>query len=329
MKISIILPVYNKIRYLETVLLQIQGQSFTDYECLLIDDGSDDGSGSICDQYAQQDDRFHVFHTANHGVSHARNIGLTEAKGAYITFIDADDQIHPDFLFNLYSCAKESGALIVIGNLQKVWADNSKTVSLAIPYQGTYSMQSLLSDFAKVQQKTGIYGFCAAKLISRQLFDGVSFDPNIRLAEDLNLYLDIYPKVKYIYFDQKTYYFYLQEADHSSMLDDANIDYYAQLKIQHKIVRFLETQHAFGGSNREILTKRLYDYVYFCLFYGNVDDLKNICQKIRALNLPNRPHDPSDRFFKKLLLFCYGRSWDGAIIALVKGYRAVRTLMRG
>lgn len=329
MRISIILPVYNKIQYLETVLVQIREQSFADYECILIDDGSTDGSDSLCDKFAEQDHRFRVFHTANRGVSCARNLGLTEARGEYITFIDADDQIHPEFLENLYRCASESKALFVIGNLQRIWAGSATAAPLAVPYQGMCSMQSLLPDFAKVQQDTGIYGFCTAKLISRQLLEGAYFDPNIKLAEDLALYLDIYPKVDSIYFDQKPYYFYLQEADNSSMLDDTSIDYYTQLKIQHKIMLFLEGQQAFSGSNRELLTKRLYDYVYFCLFYGKIDDLKNICQKIRALNLPHRPWDTSGKLFKKILLFCYAHSWDHVIIALIKCYRAARALVRG
>lgn len=329
MKISIILPVYNKIQYLETVLTQIREQSFADYECILIDDGSTDGSGSLCDKFVQLDHRFCAFHTINRGVSCARNLGLTKAEGEYITFIDADDQLHPDFLFNLYQCACESNALMVIGNLQKIWRNRDETVALPLPYQGLYSLQSLLPDFAKIQRDTGIYGFCVAKLIARQLLDGVCFDPDIKLAEDLNMYLDIYPRVNSIFFDQKPYYSYLQEADNSSMLEDTSIDYYTQLIIQHKIMHFLEKHQAFCGYNREIITKRLYDYVYFCLFYGEVKDLKNICQKIRSLNLPNRPHDASDKLFKKILLFCYAHSWDHVIIALIKLYRAARALVRG
>lgn len=328
MKISIILPVYNKIKYLETVLIQIRNQSFSDYECIMIDDGSEDGSGLICDKFVELDSRFCVFHTANCGVSCARNLGLSKAKGEYITFIDADDQIHTDFLFNLYRCANESKALMVIGNLQKIWANRTKATALSVPYQGLYSMQSLLPDFAKVQRDTGIYGFCVAKLLSRQLFDGLFFDPDIKLAEDLSLYLDIYPKLSSIYFDKAPYYSYLQKADNSSMSDDASNDYYTQLKIQHKIMKYLEGQQAFCGSNRVILTERLYDYVYFCLFYGKINDLKNICKKIRALGLPHRQHNASDKAFKKVLLFCYEHSWDRAIITLVKCYRAIRNLIR-
>lgn len=329
MEISIIIPVYNKIKYLETVLDQVRNQTMVDFECIIIDDGSIDGSSAVCDAFAVRDSRFKVFHIPNGGVSRARNMGLEKASGAYITFIDADDQIHPEYLQNLYQCVVESGASMVIGNLQKYWQDREDTVVLPIPYQGLYSMEELLPEFAQIQQTTGIYGFCVSKLVRRELFRGISFDPQIKLAEDLNLYLDIYPKLDAVYFDQKPYYRYLQAAENSSMLDDdAKIDYFTQLKIQLKIADYLEQKGAFFGDNRRIMINRLYDYVYFCLFYGKRGDLKHICAKIRALGLPRNVDSTGENSFKKMVLFCYECKWDWAIVALIGCYRAVRMAIR-
>ena len=100
--ISVIIPVYNVEKYLEECLDSVLRQSYQDFEVLLIDDGSKDGSGKICDAYASKDSRFSVIHKENGGVSSARNLGLKKAKGEYIAFVDSDDIIADDYLEKLY-----------------------------------------------------------------------------------------------------------------------------------------------------------------------------------------------------------------------------------
>lgn len=101
--ISVIVPVYNVEEYLSICIESILNQTFTDFELLLIDDGSTDNSGKICDLYAEKDSRCIVIHQTNKGVSEARNIGLDNAKGEYISFIDSDDYIHPQMFEILYN----------------------------------------------------------------------------------------------------------------------------------------------------------------------------------------------------------------------------------
>ena len=93
--LSIIVPVFNVRNYLSDCIDSIISQSYSDFECILIDDGSTDGSGAICDEYAKKDSRIRVFHKENGGVSSARNIGLDNASGEWIYFVDSDDQILP------------------------------------------------------------------------------------------------------------------------------------------------------------------------------------------------------------------------------------------
>ena len=95
-KISVIVPVYNVEKYLRRCIDSILSQTFSDFELLLIDDGSKDKSGEICDEYAAKDARVRVFHKENGGVSSARNLGLDNAKGDWITFSDSDDELLPD-----------------------------------------------------------------------------------------------------------------------------------------------------------------------------------------------------------------------------------------
>ena len=101
-KISIIIPVYKVEEYLNRCLDSIIIQTFTDWECILIDDGTPDISGKICDEYVSKDNRFIVIHQENAGVSAARNAGLDIARGEYITFVDSDDWVEPNFLEEQY-----------------------------------------------------------------------------------------------------------------------------------------------------------------------------------------------------------------------------------
>ena len=118
-KISIIVPVYKVERYLRECLDSILGQTFGDWECILVDDGSPDGCPQICDEYAARDPRFRVIHRANGGQAAARNSGLREARGRYIGFVDPDDWIAPQLFERLYRLITEHGADMVQVGFQK------------------------------------------------------------------------------------------------------------------------------------------------------------------------------------------------------------------
>lgn len=110
MRISIIVPVYNAERYLHKCIDSILNQTYNDIELLLINDGSTDLSGVICDEYAQNDNRIRVLHKENSGVSATRNIGLDNITGEYVTFIDADDWIETSMLNDVYEKIKADDA---------------------------------------------------------------------------------------------------------------------------------------------------------------------------------------------------------------------------
>ena len=111
--VSIIVPVYNTEKFLHRCIDSILTQTYTDFELLLIDDGSKDSSGTICDEYAAKDVRVRVFHKENGGVSSARNMGLDNARGEWITFVDSDDWIDDNYLEALYGACIVSGSDIV------------------------------------------------------------------------------------------------------------------------------------------------------------------------------------------------------------------------
>ena len=128
-KISVIVPVYNVEQYLPRCIDSILDQTFTDFELLLIDDGSKDKSGEICDNYAKKDSRIRVFHKENGGVSSARNLGLYNAKGKYIAFIDADDWVENEYLRIMYKHGEEECADIISSDF---FLDNTEIQSLYI-----------------------------------------------------------------------------------------------------------------------------------------------------------------------------------------------------
>ena len=116
MSVSVIVPVYNTAQYLPGCLDSILVQTFKDFELLLVDDGSTDDSPAICDAYAAKDKRIRVFHRQNGGVSAARNLGVEQATGKWICYVDSDDEVKPDYLEVMVE-AICSECCLVMGNL--------------------------------------------------------------------------------------------------------------------------------------------------------------------------------------------------------------------
>ena len=116
-EISVIVPVYRVEPYLRRCVDSILSQTFTDFELILVDDGSPDNCGAICDEYALKDSRVRVIHKQNGGLSDARNAGIDMAKGEFLTFIDSDDLVAPEYLNRLYHSIKSSAAEISICNM--------------------------------------------------------------------------------------------------------------------------------------------------------------------------------------------------------------------
>lgn len=286
MDISIITPVFNKEKYVNNILLDISKQSFQNFECIIVDDGSTDLSGKLCDDFAAKDDRFCVIHIPNSGVSHARNVGLARATGEYVTFIDADDRVEPDYLMQLYTDIESSQADMVIAGLNKFWEDGRQCVIIKAPYTGLYSMEQLMPEFAQVQKQTGIYGYSCGKLIRRELAITVRFSEWLHLAEDFEFYLRIYPKVRTIYFEDKCKYHYLQEADNSStIVRDSKIDYFSQLKLNLLYRNYLIDSGFFNAENQLIIQQTLTNYAYFSVLHSVRDSVPLMVQKVHDIVL--------------------------------------------
>lgn len=329
MKLSIIIPVYNKIRYLAKTLEQIQMQTFVDFECLLIDDGSTDGSGAICDEFAAKDARFRAFRIPNGGVSHARNVGLDAAQGEYITFIDSDDGLQPDFLENLIRCIEKKRAELVISGYDKVGEDGALRCTVTPGRAGVMPFVALLPDFARVQLQTGLYGCCVAKLFPRVLAQDIRFDESLKLAEDFDFYLNLYERIDTVCLDDYRGYLYLQEAENSTgNTADEKIDYLAQVRIWLHCRSMLQNQGAWDGENRKIVEGRLADYAYFVLFHTPLACYRERFEALHTLWEREQVPLTSGGGLRKWLFSCLRRHWYCAAKFTMTLYRFARKLRR-
>ena len=163
-KISIIVPVYKAEKYLNRCVDSILAQTFTDWELLLIDDGSPDRSGEICDEYAKKDSRIRVIHKENGGVSSARQRGQDEACGEYTIHVDPDDWVEPTMLEELYQKAKDDNADMVICD----YYTNESSLQNYIKQQPT-KLDTNVVLYELFQQ---LHGSCCNKLVSRACYSG-------------------------------------------------------------------------------------------------------------------------------------------------------------
>lgn len=172
---SIIVPVYNVEKYLDKCLASILRQTFKNFECIIIDDGSPDNSSAIIDKYVKQDQRFKVLHQKNMGVSAARNAGLDIAKGEYVVFVDSDDYIADDYLEKFALKIADTDADIVICGLIEVYKDYERSKVFAAESTEVIK-QNILADIWP--------SYPWNKCYKKYLFENIRF-PVGKIFEDL------------------------------------------------------------------------------------------------------------------------------------------------
>lgn len=187
--ISVIVPVYNCIHTLERCVHAICAQTMKDWELLLIDDGSTDGSSGLCDRLAVQDPRIRVFHKLNGGVSSARNLGLDNARGDYVMICDSDDWAEPDWCEKLYRAAEDHPGCLIVCNYYRS-ADTGEAVNAAPQCSGLQLIVPKADFFSLNRQE--LLGIPWNKIYRREVLEQahIRFRPNLSLGEDLIFVLD-------------------------------------------------------------------------------------------------------------------------------------------
>lgn len=182
--ISVVVPVYNVERYLPRCMASLLAQTWRNFEVVLVDDGSRDSSGQLCDEYAAKDERVRVLHQPNQGVSAARQNGLYEARGEYIAFLDGDDWVQPDYLERLIEAAQRDQADIICCDFHNYGTDGQQTSDThkPVPEQTVYGREAIRELFFSWNYL--IHLVVWGKLIRSDLAKKGLFLP-IRYGEDL------------------------------------------------------------------------------------------------------------------------------------------------
>lgn len=231
--ISIIIPVYNTEKYLKECLDSVIAQTFSDWELIIVDDGSTDGSPQICEEYASRDERINVIHKANGGFSSARNAGLDASKGDYLFFIDSDDIIRPNTLDHLFKNAIDNNCLI----------SSACYIYSSVPTFPTqknlkvYTIDSHHVISNVLYQKNNFDNCVWNKLIKFELFNDLQF--NDCWFEDLDIFYKLYNRANRIVVSNHITYFYRKhDASFIHSWNPGRIDI---IQVVDRLVEYIST----------------------------------------------------------------------------------------
>ena len=267
-EISVIVPVYNVEKYLSECIESVLAQTFSNFELILVDDGSTDSSGDICDSYAKRDLRIKVIHKANGGVSSARNVGINASNGKYITFIDSDDAVDKDF-FKIADQEINSRDIDVYisGLSMETWQDEEiiSTQKYGIANAGQYSIKKLLDNLEIGYPLICICGpWC--KLFRSEIIkkNSIKFDTSMSLGVDTNFNMDVFLKCRYVYFSNRCFYRY-RRGNSNSLFSKFHKDTFEVHKKIYDKMYFLVRQ-----KGCDPMTIERYRTMTFSLYLGCV-----------------------------------------------------------
>lgn len=245
--ISIIVPCYRCVDSLSTCINSIQNQTYSEFEILLIDDGSPDATGKLCDEFADSDSRIKVVHQENRGLVGAWKRGLQEARGEYTAFVDSDDWIESDMLEKMYSKAIQYQTDMVIGGMALDYADGRKAYHDNTAKEGYYDRKAIEGDILphfyhytnKMESRAIIVSRCS-KLIKKSLLmkNYDLFDESISYGEDdVTIFLSVLSAKDFYCFNGYYPYHYCRNAE--SMIGKYDPDSYKKCFILHR--KLMET----------------------------------------------------------------------------------------
>lgn len=238
--ISVIVPIYNAEKYLHRCIDSILNQTFIDFELLLIDDGSTDNSSTICDEYTLKDDRVRVYHKENGGVSSARNLGLDNANGEWIAFVDSDDEVSELYLYNLISHAQNRKVDLVISYsvMQDLLGNRVKEKYPENLIEDDYSLLFSCND---LNWHTSPWG----KLFKSSLCKELRFVEGMHLGEDLVFLYTYILACNSIFVSNDTDYIYNFENQTSltKRINELDAELFGYNKVVDTINRLIEVKH--------------------------------------------------------------------------------------
>ena len=263
--VSVILPIYNVEPYLARCLKSLQAQTVSDFEAILVDDGSPDGSGAIIDAFAKEDARFIPVHQPNGGVGRARNEGLLRAAGRFIAFVDPDDYVGPNYLKHMIDAQAVHGADMVIARyvslsertMREVWCV-PKTKEIFIRRADFGAALPELYNFNRI-------GALYAKLYKREILEGVSYREKIKMRGDVIFVTEILERTGSIEVIDASDYFYIRYNTRCITKQvDPNL-YDTHIAVNQAIEESLRRCGWMNDGTRDSLDKRYVDAAKLCV----------------------------------------------------------------
>lgn len=300
--ISIVIPIYNAEKYLEECLNSIKNQTYKNFEVIMVNDGSKDNSEMICKNFLRSDSRFRYFTKENGGVSSARNVGLDNVEGDYITFIDADDWVDENHLEILIDGIIKNNCEVAISsymrfiNTRETYLINiySNQEKYLLNY-GKMNREKFLTELPKLISINNSFNCAVSKLFSRRLVEDIRFDSNIIYAEDLDFYFKLYLKANnFIFINAETYIY--RQHDESTTSGFSQIHAEQELSVFKKMyetalilgiptvnyVRKLQTLIDFRNDfleNKELLAE-------YKQFLSDAREIQTYPQKLISIIVP-------------------------------------------
>ncbi|HEM3457405.1 SP_1767 family glycosyltransferase [Streptococcus suis] len=280
--VSVIVPVYNVKTYLARCLDSLLKQRYNNLELILVNDGSTDGSSFILEEYAQKDSRIRVIHQENAGVSAARNRGIEEATGTYITFIDSDDFVDENYIQHLYDAAIETGSDIAATNFTSFNEERKSFMFYHNQdnyFQKIYTIQEWLDLEGTMRYNMHLaFTFSHLKLFKRELFEGIRY-PVGRLREDDATIYKVYLKANQIHFINEGLYFYSQRPEGLSRTT-MNKDIASMVSNAEERITLLVALGYDPSAQIESYVGRLKKCRSDALYAGQIELYRMICTKL-------------------------------------------------
>ena len=272
-QVSIIVPAYNVEKYLRRCIDSILTQTFTDFELLLVDDGSTDSSGKICDEYKDKDDRIRVFHKENGGVSSARNLGIENARGEWVTFCDSDDFVSDSYLQDLCGWCETTDFIVSVYSNSKEKSTINKSF---------YIKESCLGNYIENIKDNLTWSVPWGKIYKRDIIENfnIRFERGIQSGEDSIFVLEYIKSVKNVTIIPFCGYYYAENNGLSKQeLNLKEID-----EVLNKLINNLEClEEKFDIRLKRWKINFIWNFITkykipksFCVLY---DDVKKISKK--------------------------------------------------
>lgn len=327
--ISVIMPVYNSDKYLKTAIESILNQSFTSFELILVDDGSTDASGVICDEYSNIDERVKVIHQKNSGISCARNVGLNNSTGDYIAFADNDDFFHEDLLEDNYKFAKENDADIVKFGVSYIIEENKKSSEIEIR-----TLQSSKLNKKDMREKylelknNNIFVYVWDSLIKSDLIkkNNIYFNENFKLGgEDINFNLTLFAYARSLYINEKKYYTHFKRMSHSTTVKFNKLkleSFLINAEAEHSLLTQILSNNDLINIWPEIMSIHIWQIL---VALTNLKDMKKK-DKIRYMRMLSEKEIFNTDFSWKTLKLTFNRNKKRAIVLFLYKLKRLKCL---